>query len=209
MLKKIVHYLFISIFCGFLFILVDMISQKAMFNSKNNALTDFGLSNMGIGQLDITNLGIEGLDLGSLGFSGGTCFGKKPLMLVTGECVACNYNGSVDVLMGCEQCSRTKVKCLFGSQVHAKKTTKSTKTHDQWLKNEHKKLSKKHKYILVNIIGADDEMHANLIETATGHKKTISVCDVLDGAIVKSISADGRIVVEKNGVVKNLDIERQ
>ncbi|MBO7645000.1 MAG: hypothetical protein J6S57_01690 [Alphaproteobacteria bacterium] len=205
MLKKIIRYLFFSIIFGLVFTVLDMVSQKSILGIGGNSLAGVGLNSLGMGQLNIGNIGLDFGDIGmdKSAMSGGMCSFDKPLLLTNGECVACNYTGGGDVLMGCEQCPNTKVNCLFNMD---SKKTKNTKS--KILKSvKSKKISKEHhQYTLVNIIGIGGEMRATLIETDTGRKKIISIGDVIDGATVKSVSMDDGIIVEKNGVMKKLDV---
>ena len=62
------------------------------------------------------------------------------------------------------------------------------------------------KYKVVNIIGVGNQLQATITEVSSGQNKRISVGKVLDGYVVKSISLNDGIVLEKDGVVENLNI---
>ena len=54
--------------------------------------------------------------------------------------------------------------------------------------------------------GVDDKIQVTLINNETGQKNIVSVGDTFDGYTLKSISLDQGIIVEKAGVVEELDI---
>ena len=62
------------------------------------------------------------------------------------------------------------------------------------------------KYGLLEIIGAGNQLFATLQDSGTGRQKKISVGKTLDGHIVKSISIDDGIELEKDGEIFTIGI---
>ena len=177
--------------------LVDVIAGRVMFGRMGDMLSDAGIGNVGSGTVDLQAIGM--------------CSDDKPLLLITGDCVACDYKAreNIDVLMGCEKCPNLEkrgINCLFqidadeNAQRDARKIIK-----EQVVKSTTS--SGNGKYNLINMRGNDDLVRAVLYEKSTGRKIIISVGDVLNGAIVKSISLDNGIILDRDGVVEILDVK--
>ena len=62
------------------------------------------------------------------------------------------------------------------------------------------------KYGLLEIIGAGNQLFATLQDSGTGRQKKISVGKTLDGHIVKSISIDDGIELEKDGEIFTISV---
>lgn len=62
------------------------------------------------------------------------------------------------------------------------------------------------KYKLVNVIGVGNELQATIEETSSGQTRRIAVGKFVDGYIVKSISLNDGIVLDKNGETEILSI---
>ena len=69
-----------------------------------------------------------------------------------------------------------------------------------------KETSFEKKYKLVNVIGMDNQLQATIEDVSTGQNRRISVGKVLDGYVVKSISLNDGIILEKEGESENLSI---
>lgn len=224
-MKKIVWYLVVSVVFAIIFRATDVLSQKALFGKDSEMLSGLGIDTSSLGGLG----GLTGLSgLGSLGIGGmgglgdliggnsggsgigGTCSGDTPLMLTDGQCVTCDFvlKYKSDILMGCEKCPELKKKgitCAFAMDVDENATQKDNKKSKKSKKDE-KPAEPTHKYTLVNIMGIEDKIQLTLVNNETGQKNIVSVGDTFDGYTVKSISLEEGIVVEKNGVVEDLDI---
>lgn len=103
-MKKVLWYFFWSLVVSLGFMVVDVIVERAMFNRMGGMLSDASISNVGGGTVDLEAIGMCGDD--------------RPLLLITGDCVACDYRAreNIDVLMGCEKCPNLEkrgIKCLF------------------------------------------------------------------------------------------------
>ena len=62
------------------------------------------------------------------------------------------------------------------------------------------------RYKLINIVGMDNQLQATVQELSTGQNKRIAVGKDLDGYIVKSISLNDGIILEKDGIEESLNI---
>lgn len=62
------------------------------------------------------------------------------------------------------------------------------------------------RYKLINIVGMDNQLQATIQELSTGQNKRIAVGKDLDGYIVKSISLNDGIILEKDGIEESLNI---
>ena len=62
------------------------------------------------------------------------------------------------------------------------------------------------KYKLINVIGVGNELQATIEETSSGQTRRIAVGKFVDGYIVKSISLNDGIVLDKNGETEILSI---
>ena len=219
-MKKILYYLLTTAGFALMFRATDTLSQKALFSQDAESLSkmgvdssmlgNLGLSGMGLGNLGLGNLSINSLGIGNGKNVAGTCSDDKPLMLTDGECVSCDAvvkkKVDSDILMGCEKCPNLKkrgINCLFAMDEGASAQKEIAKAKKQ--KNE-KTTKPEHKYSLVNIMGVDDKIQVTLINNETGQKNIVSVGDTFDGYTLKSISLDQGIIVEKAGVVEELDI---
>jgi hypothetical protein len=201
-MKKIISYLFYSVIFALICVAIDIVTQKVILRQENKTLNSLGLD-------EINNLtpGISGISNKNINTATGlvgTCPDKTPLLLSDGQCVSCNdVNPAIqvgDILFGCEKCpnlKQKKITCVFKSET-AQTPEKTTKQ---------KPSKKTHKYDLISIIGTDDKIRATLLENQTEQIKIISIGSVLDEGIVKSISVQTGITVEKNGITKTLDIE--
>ena len=104
-MKKILWYFLGSLALSLGFMAVDIIAGRVMFNRVGGIMSDIGISNVvGGGAMDLQAVGMCGND--------------KPLLLVNGVCVTCDYSAreNIDVLMGCEKCPNLEkrgIKCLF------------------------------------------------------------------------------------------------
>jgi len=103
-MKKILWYFVGSLALSLGLMLVDIIAGRVMFGRMGDMLADAGINNVGSGSVDLEAIGMCGDD--------------KPLLLMTGVCVACDYSAreNIDVLMGCEKCPNLEkrgIKCLF------------------------------------------------------------------------------------------------
>lgn len=178
------------------FAMIDMVNKK------------YGFDKYTVGNFAFNNLGFSSLNIGNFLFDktnvrDGNCPDNRPLLLVNGDCMDCNYSGNVDILMGCERCSNnTKLDCLFkvGGNNVVKQDVKNVEI------KQIKETPSPNRYKLIKIIGHDDVAHAVVFDNSTNQKKIIAVGDILNGATVKSISAFDGIIVEKNGVIEKLDI---
>ena len=222
-MKKVFYYFMTSAIFALLFNTAGNLNQQAMLNPETGELENagtggFDLSNFGLGSLGLGNLGLGNLDLGSLGLGNignvaGACSGDTPLMLASGECISCDSamkaKQNLDILMGCEQCpglSKRGINCMVAMDTGAAATKNAKKSGKPSGKTaEPVKPVFTHQYSLVNIMGDDEKLRVTLQENATGRKKIIAVGDIIDGATVKAISLEG-IIVEKNGVLKMLDV---
>lgn len=214
-MKKIFYYFLTSAVFALIFNAAGKLNQQSMLNSENGGLENLQVGGFDLGSLGLSSLGFGNLNLGNLGlgdFSNvtGTCSGDKPLMLTTGECVSCDFviksKQNVDVLMGCEQCpnlNKKGINCLMAVDTDSV-TQKDTKKSGKQVKTPEKPVFT-HKYRLINIMGGD-KLRVTLEEVSSGQKKIISVGDTLEDGTVKTISLDEGIIVEKNGVLKLLDI---
>lgn len=62
------------------------------------------------------------------------------------------------------------------------------------------------KYKVLNVVGVGNQLQATITEISSGQNRRIAVGKELDGYIVKSISLNDGIVLEKNGETENLNI---
>ena len=81
--------------------------------------------------------------------------------------------------------------------------TPKTETKEKTKKQEYSEISSEYK--LVNVIGVGNELQAT-IEDSVGQTKRIAVGKFVDGYIVKSISLNEGIVLEKDGEIEILSI---
>ena len=81
---------------------------------------------------------------------------------------------------------------------------KKAETTKKQKKTEYTDISSKYK--LINVIGVGNELQATIEETSSGQTKRIAVGKFVDGYIVKSISLNDGIVLDKNGEKEILSI---
>ncbi len=199
-MKKIVYYLFISIIFSLMFTLVDVLNRRVVINNKTGVVSDLINGGLGLGSTGLGSIGFGDFNVKQNMDANSVCTDDKPLLLTNGECVACDYmlDENTDVLIGCEKCSGN-AKCLL-------KMDGEEKNKIQPRINK-PRIESKHKYKLIKITGSDENLRGEVLETQSGRKKFVFIGGLVDGAVVKSVSGDGKIVVEKDGESQSLDIE--
>ena len=192
-MKKMFWYFLGSLAVSMGFVIVNMYSSRLMLQQ-------------GSGTTGVANI-VGDSALGKYAEYVGICSVDKPLMLTDGRCVSCDYgaNKNVDILLGCEQCPNLRGKnCAMETSTDVKVPNAPQKVEEQ----KPKKTSSNYKYKLIKFVGNEDKIKIVIQENATGQKSFVYIGDEIDnGWVVKSVSVNQGIIVEKDGVEKVLDIE--
>ena len=183
-----------------MFTMVDVFNRRVIINQNHSIVADLINGGLGLGSVGLSNFSLNNFEFKQKVNTTGICSDEKPLFLSNGECVGCDFNVDKDmtVLFGCEKCVGANNKaCLFEP--------------DEKIENEKSQnknlIQHNHKYKLIKIIGSDENLRAVVVENSSNRKKFIVIGGLVDGAVVKSVSVDGEIIVEKDDIVKKLDVE--